>query len=69
MEKVRDIVMKAFPDKGEVTVDFATERGGDFFLAQYRKASVITILADQVNDFMEGLREQGLTFSFRLGEA
>ena len=66
MEKLRDIVMRAFPAENLCVVDSATQDGIEWFMKQYETVHPIRITGEEVNEFMDKLREIGLSFSFKL---
>jgi len=67
MAVLKDIVMKAFPETNTCVVDSASQKGFEFLIKQFTTARAIKLAGDDVNDFLDKIRELGLSYSFRLG--
>ena len=67
MEALKDIVMKAFPDRDTCVVDSKTMKGLDFMMKQWSTVNALLIKGDEVNDFIAGIKEAGVSYSFKLG--
>jgi len=61
MEALKDIVMKAFPDRDTCVVDSMTCKGLDFMMNQWKTVNALLIKGDEVNDFIAGIKAIGLS--------
>jgi len=66
MEKLRDIKVLAYPDNGYAVAEGESAEGMQFMKRQFDSLNT-SFESDDINIFLESLRNEGLTFSFRGG--
>lgn len=65
-EEEKDLVLLAFPSENTATIEYGTTKGMNFMTAKFKTISKQLIEGLKVNSLLNEIREQKLSFSFKL---